>query len=226
MQQCQHSVYSCNSGSLFCSVLEVRSKRKNCQFLFIRIQQFEEVARHKKLLKAALEKWSEWGGLLNKMMPFAALPFSIPLFPCLFWLQSKMQQEQQHWRGLNEDREAACWCWSSWKVEEETVALPLAVVEEEEECDWRIIPSCIIPQLSLFIQLDKQIIPSSLFIATIIHRRAGRPKKSHPPQATGLFLTSTDPQTSTSRVGGWPHPLILYFIVYIIVLCRVCDGWW
>ena len=79
---------------------------------------------------------------------------------------------------------------------EETV-----VALEEEECDWRIIPSCIIPQLSLFIQLDKQIIPSSLFIATIIHHRAGRPKKSHPPQANTLFLTSTGPQTSRVGVG-------------------------
>ena len=117
-------------------------------------------------------------------------------FPVCFDAKAKCNSIGEAWMRIERwpGGEAA----ERW-LGEETVA---AALVEEEECDWRIIPSCIIPQLSLFIQLDKQIIPSSLFIATIIHRQAGRPKKSHSPQATALFLTSADLQTSTSREGG------------------------
>ena len=97
--------------------------------------------------------------------------------------------QQQDWRDLNEDIER--------------VGLLVDDVNSgrrrRSSVTGGLSPRCIIPQLSLFIQLDKQIIRSFLFIATIIHHRAGRQKKSLPPKATAFFLTLTQSQ---ARVGG------------------------
>ena len=65
-------------------------------------------------------------------------------------------------------------------------------MEEEEECDWRIIPRCIIPQLSLFIQLDKQIILPSLFIPIIIRHRASQQKNTDNHQFKIIRLQTVD----------------------------------
>ena len=92
------------------------------------------------------------------------------------------------------------------------------VEEVEGQCDWRIIPRCIIPQLSLFIQLDKQIILPSLFIPIIIRHRASQQKNIDNHQFKIKRLQTVDFHNLAKRVLLSDSELPLCNILCIFVV--------